>query len=530
MFLLNAKVLINANLMYNALTARANGTGNGHLAAFSKGNIQPTSSPPKTTKYVQKWSRGSLAAALASDLPANKRRKTCGAWGKSAAVGAFAAIGAISKPGQGVKPSGPGKRKRGPQLCSPCHPSYVSESGLEHVKRHKAEGQANNCLRCIYLSDPKALEQYAKLPLPNGSMAIWLEPKSLHQGGYWGLGCRICAWYRSNLVGLANSQPLAALGGKPKRKHRKKLVKDPELRRRGQGRFSTFANFACMKATQILKNLEQHGSSQQHELAFKAMLQKESGLEMHPQASATVGPPAINRAAQKAFKGRVPKPKDWMDCFVDSSSSVSWRKQAKLAIGKSGQTSEPLAVPEASKPDSSIEAPRNSKQCQPLAAPREIFRNMRQRRRKQCRIIAECVRKRHRRVLRKARFCTLAFDDAQGRKLLHFRCDYHKPPWYYQGTLGVIKMGAKTMEEGEEDHALRTMTRMDEFISRFCTPLRKKSLGSQCDQELKDHLLKIVVNISADGGAAERRAIFLACSPGLQYSSLRISGSFTWKS
>ena len=75
-------------------------------------------------------------------------------------------------------------------------------------------------------------------------------------------------------------------------------------------------------------------------------------------------------------------------------------------------------------------------------------------------------------------------------------------------------MGAKTMEEGEEDHALRAMTRLDEFISKFCTPLRKRSLGTECDQELKDHLLKIVVTISADGGAAERRAIFLACEPG----------------
>ena len=120
-------------------------------------------------------------------------------------------------------------------------------------------------------------------------------------------------------------------------------------------------------------------------------------------------------------------------------------------------------------------------------------------------------------MLRRARFCSLSLDEAQGRKRIHFRCDYDKPPWYYQGTLGVFQVGAKTMEEGEEDHALKAMTRLDEFISKFCTPLRKRELGTICDQDLKDHLMKIVVTISADGGPSERRAILLACQPGTQF-------------
>ena len=57
--------------------------------------------------------------------------------------------------------------------------------------------------------------------------------------------------------------------------------------------------------------------------------------------------------------------------------------------------------------------------------------------------------------------------------------------------------------------------RLDEFFTKFCTPLRKSTLGTECDQGLKDHLLKIVVTISADGGPSERRALFLACGPGL---------------
>jgi hypothetical protein len=81
--------------------------------------------------------------------------------------------------------------------------------------------------------------------------------------------------------------------------------------------------------------------------------------------------------------------------------------------------------------------------------------------------------------------------------------------------MGVYKVAATTMEEGEQDHALKSLTRLNEFLTRFCTPLRKKVLGTQCDQELKDHLLQIIVTVSSDGGAAERRALYIASEPGL---------------
>ena len=81
--------------------------------------------------------------------------------------------------------------------------------------------------------------------------------------------------------------------------------------------------------------------------------------------------------------------------------------------------------------------------------------------------MAACVRNRHKKVLRKARFCSLALDEAKGRKLVHFRCDFGKPPWYYEGTLGVFKVGPKTMEEGMQDHAEKTVARLDEFLSRL---------------------------------------------------------------
>jgi len=305
------------------------------------------------------------------------------------------------------------------------------------------------------------------------------------------------------------------------------LVKDVALQKRKQARFSTFAKFAWLDGTDITRDLKQHASIQCHELACKPMAEKEArlGTNSHARARTIVisSPQAIK--AQQTFKGRVPKPLDWLDCFVETTNLVSWRKQAKLCLGKSGATSTPesgtpLAPPtmeetETPQPGSGTASGQPQKR-KAVAAPQEITtNNLRKKRRRQTRIMAECVRNRHKKVLRKAQFCSLAVDEAQGRKLVHFRCDYNAPPWHYQGTMGVYKVAATTMEEGEQDHALKSLTRLDEFLTRFCTPLRKKVLGTQCDQELKDHLLQIIVTVSSDGGAAERRALYIASEPGL---------------
>jgi hypothetical protein len=408
-------------------------------------------------------------------------------------------------------------------------PGSVHESGLAHLRRHTAQGHATSCLRCRYLADPRKLEQYAMMPQTCGKAETWLEPRPEYKGGPWGLGCRVCAWHGPHKRPCwAHKAP----GGK-RRKHRKNPLlgiapaigghfREQLPRGRGQARFGKFANFKWSATSQVAKNLEQHGTSKAHEAACAAMRRKACGLEAGKtgsSGSAIPEPPTADPFHERTFKGRVPKPQDWLGAFVESSNLVSWSKQARLCIGKSGQkpitvAGEPVATPKASKQEQPVVVPKACKQGQPLAAPRASVENLRKRRRKQTRIMAECIRKRHRKVLREAHFCSLALDEAQGRKLVRFRCDFPKPPWNYSGTLGVFQMGPKTVEEAEEDHAQRAMTRLDEFITKFCTPLRKARLGTECDQELKDHLLKIVKTISADGGAAERRAIYLACELG----------------
>ena len=400
------------------------------------------------------------------------------------------------------------KRKMG----TACDPGSVFENDLEHVKPHKAEGWAHECLRCSYILDKGSLGKYASLPLPSGRLATWVEPTPSHMGGTWALGCRICAWHCN----------FTAAGG-ARRTHRKQLPE--ELRGMTAARHSKFAGFNSglrnVKLSEVRLALLAHTTSQGHEKACKAMLEKDRDCNLSTQSQA---PPAINPLVQAAFKGRVPKPKDWFDCFVDCRNLISWRKQANVHLQKSGANSEvsfgrkPLAPPGASESDSLTTEPKDPGNGQPyvrgkIATPLGLD-GLRKRRRKQTKMMAECLRERHRNVLRKAQFCSLALDEAQGRRLVHFRCDYHKPPWYYQGSLGIFDVGAKTMEESGEDHALKALTRLDEFITKFCTPLRKASLGMQCDQELKDHLLKIVSTVSADGGPSERRAVILACEPG----------------
>lgn len=496
--------------MYSFLADRPSGASQGpsHGPARSSGGGSGkgamVKSPPREPHATKRSCGTSLADALSGQPPPKKTRTE-----PKAAIGA--------KKGSSSSGLGTGS---------------VFESDMEHVKQHRREDskQAERCVRCIFASHPRSFEASARLPRKSGGSATWLEPRPTHMGGSWALGCRICAWYSATLP----AKGCSIHGGLQqkvgiKRKHRKLDAKDPALRARSQVRFSKFAMFKWSatgtarkknsRTATIARLIEQHGNSAAHEVAYRAMLQKEDACEIRPLAEPEPQA-AANPLARKTFKGRVPKPLDWLDSFVESSNLVSWSKQARMHTQKSGQASGEPSAPEPEVVRHIWDPPAQQAEGQPLAAsqagrrslagPRETGNGLRKRRRRQTRIMAEVVRRRHRRILGKAKFCTLALDEAQGRKLVHFRCDYHKAPWHYQGTLGIFKMGAQTVEEGEGDHAKKAVKRLDEFITKFSTPLRKASLGTTCDNEFREHFLKIVTTISADGGAAERRAIYLA--------------------
>ena len=422
-------------------------------------------------------------------------------------------------------------------------PGPVFESMEAHKKRHRGLGLKQLCLRCQYSKNPGVFCQNALLPTDHGRALTWLEPRPEYLGGAWGLGCRVCAWYHraggrlgqpaigghqkhtisgrqkqasggqmKQAIGGCKKQ---AIGGQAKRatggpKILKKILKKGTPR---QGpRFTKFARFqwsSAKKQKDIAEALKQHSNSQAHKIACAAMLRNQSQLDLGgPNSSGFVLSPAPPMKAPaplpNAFRGRVPQPKDWLDGFVDTKEHVSFRAQERMTKAKSGRGTENPAPQD---PAQEVTAVRG----RPLAAARFFDEFLRKRRRKQTMIMAEGIRVRHRKVLRAATFCTLALDEAQGRKLFRFRCDRNQAPWSYTGVLGVFEMGPKSMEEGEQDHAERALTRVDEFITRFCTPIGTlDDRAPACDQELKDHILKIVSTLSADGGPAERRALFLA--------------------
>ena len=109
--------------------------------------------------------------------------------------------------------------------------------------------------------------------------------------------------------------------------------------------------------------------------------------------------------------------------------------------------------------------------------------------------MAEVARSDAREALQKAASCTMSLDGSSGRKVVRFRCDAPQGPWFKDGVIGLLDENVfKNLEEFTTDHADRGALKFDELLARFCTPW-----GAELDQDLKDHIQKIVHAVSADG-------------------------------
>ncbi|CAK0899599.1 unnamed protein product, partial [Prorocentrum cordatum] len=83
------------------------------------------------------------------------------------------------------------------------------------------------------------------------------------------------------------------------------------------------------------------------------------------------------------------------------------------------------------------------------------------------------------------------------------------------GVLGLLDCSKKRASDFEDDHAVTAVKQLDDFLTKFCTPLGKIKghRGAQplaCDQKLKAHVLGTVTSFAADGASKERRSVFLA--------------------
>jgi hypothetical protein len=198
------------------------------------------------------------------------------------------------------------------------------------------------------------------------------------------------------------------------------------------------------------------------------------------------------------LKGNVPSLAEWRDAWAVLSETVSLRKGSRICekqLGASGV--------------------RNKK---------------RKRYRQQLRVMAEVLRRKVRKVLSQATSITLALDESKYRKIIRYRADLpsrkRRGPgslWRHvgasgfsrSGVLGLLDCSKKHASDFEDDHAVTAVKQLDDFLTKFCSPLGriKGRRGVQrlaCDRDLKAHVLNTVKCLAADGASKERRAVFLA--------------------
>ena len=201
------------------------------------------------------------------------------------------------------------------------------------------------------------------------------------------------------------------------------------------------------------------------------------------------------------LKGNVPFPEEWRNAWSVLSETVSLRKGARM-----------------------FEKQKKGKVISPL------MNKKRKRYRKQLCVVAEVLRNRIRKVLREATSISLALDESKYRKVLRYRADLPSRKksgpgslwrhvgaggFSHSGVLGIINCKKEKASDFEEDHALIAVRQLDKFLTKCCTPLgrirgRRGVQPLACDSELKAHVMKTVLCVSADGGSKERRAVFLA--------------------
>ena len=252
-----------------------------------------------------------------------------------------------------------------------------------------------------------------------------------------------------------------------------------------------------MKKNVLLQRLRQHGAWECHKEALRAFFADRLAGPPVPSPGPTGVTPGLkvsqgcahgnpkHELAKRLLAGRVPTAEDWRDALIECEDGISLRRATRMAFKRKVDQVDGATLE--------------------LNFDRATA-NRRKMRRKQYQVMSEVVKSGARGALRKATSCTMALDGSTGRKVVRFRCDQPQAPWFKDGVIGLLDENAfKNLEEFTADHADRAALKFDELLARFCTPM-----AAVLDQDLKDHIQKIVHVISADGCAAERRAMHLA--------------------
>ena len=285
------------------------------------------------------------------------------------------------------------------------------------------------------------------------------------------------------------------------------------LRKKRDARFSKFSNFAVRPTSAKTAKwlFEAHESSKSHRRACgskepRRRVDSEPDLpdEVHeplqPEPFADdllSGASSAQTGDAELLHGNVPTAADWKDAWALLTERVALRREARICSKKQSLSD-------------------------------RLQNRRRKRHREQLRVMAECVRQKNRKQLSQATSISLAMDESKYRKIIRFRADLPtrlstRSHWRESnlgaagfcvtGVLGILDCSKKHASDFEEDHAVTAVKLLGEFLTKFFTPLgrgRRQAEPLACDEGLKDHVLRTVTSVSADGCAAERRAVFLA--------------------
>ena len=360
----------------------------------------------------------------------------------------------------------------------------MMETDEEHKLRHPTFHRS--CPRCLFLKHGHHWRRIAAWKVDSETCIPWLAPRPPHMGGAWALGCRACAAI------LERRDDTLSATKKKKEPGRGKC--QAKLRANNWARFRVTR---LMTTRQVAGAISNHNSSAFHRKAvlyhtseihaasktesrgpdLAASSTEQAGLTAAPSLTIEVGLTTDEQAtdeqveAEALLKGRVPQLQDWIDAWASASSTTSYRKENRVRQKRSqGRTSS----------------------------------NIRTRRRKQVRVIADVIRDQHRQALTAATSTSLAVGSRGKYKVARFRCDSHHHPYYVDGLLGTFHCGYESLEDADADHGVRMQQNLQRCITRFWTPVGGG--GHMADEEKQ--MLKKIRCLSSDGAASERKVMF----------------------
>jgi len=227
-----------------------------------------------------------------------------------------------------------------------------------------------------------------------------------------------------------------------------------------------------------LSLIRQHDTTESHRSA-KRFCVAETTEKLDASAAYAA---AVEQEIPKCWMGRVPQLDSWVDVWAACSDKTSFRKLERVGMKKG-----------------------------------VVKTGMRKQYQKQTGVIAECVKKKMRKELRAATAIGLSVDGRGKYKIWRYRCDTHAgltalrvtlkgsdiAPCVANGVLGVMDASLLSFESAEEDHAARNTECLTAFLQHVFTPLGQDQVAEDFHE-----FCKKVRCIAADGGPAERRAIF----------------------